>query len=240
LRDLKKQTLSGLFWSSVERLSFQIVQFVLGIILARLLMPGDYGLIGMIAVFLSISNALIDGGFSQALIQKQDTSEEDYNTVFIFNLLLSITIYIILFFFAPAIAFFYETPALESLIKVIGLSFIISSFSIVHIAKLTKTLNFKLQTKVTLFAVIISGVIGIALAYLGYGVWSLVVQLILRNLLTVILLFLYSSWYPVLYFSKKSFNSLFSFGSKILASSLLNAVRLKLNITENVLLWQKS
>ena len=221
---LKNKTLNGLLWSTIERFSVQGVQFLLGIILARILFPSDYGLIGMIAIFMSISQSLIDSGFSQALIQKKNTTEKDYNTVFYFNILTAILIYGILFFLAKPIAVFYAEPILENLTKVIGLNIIFSSFSIVQIAKLSKSLNFKLQTKATLTSVIISGSIGIYLAYMDWGVWALVTQGILKSSINTLLLFILTRWRPKLIFSKKSFNSLFSFGSKLLFSGLLNAV----------------
>ena len=224
MSNLKKQTINGLIWSSIERFSVQGVQFVLGIILARILFPSDYGLIGMVAIFMSISQSLIDSGFSQALIQKKNTTEKDYNTVFYFNILTAILVYGILFFLAKPIAVFYEEPILENLTKIIGLNIIFSSFSIVQIAKLSKSLNFKLQTKASLVSTIIGGGIGIYLAYIDWGVWALVTQVLLKSGINTLLLFIFTHWKPKLIFSKKSFNSLFSFGSKLLFSGLLNSV----------------
>lgn len=224
MNNLKSKTIHGLIWSSIERFSVQGVQFVLGVILARILFPSDYGLIGMIAVFLSISQSLIDSGFSQALIQKKNTTEKDYNTVFYFNILTAILVYGILFFLAKPIAVFYGEPILENLTKVVGLNIIFSSFSIVQIAKLSKNLNFKLQTKASLTSVILSGGIGIYMAYKGWGVWALVIQGLLKSGINTLLLFVFTNWRPKLMFSKKSFNSLFSFGSKLLFSGLLNAI----------------
>lgn len=221
---LKKQTIKGVLWSSIERFSVQGIQFILGIVLARILLPSDYGLIGTIAIFLSISQSLIDSGFSQALIQKKDTSENDYNTVFYFNLLASIGVYGILFFLAEPIADFFNEPILENIIKVVGLNIIFSALSIVQIAKLSKDLNFKLQTKATLTSVIISGSVGIYLAYKGWGVWSLVTQGLLRSCINTILLFILTRWKPKIIFSIKSFKELFSFGSNLLLSGLLNAI----------------
>jgi O-antigen/teichoic acid export membrane protein len=221
---LKKQIIKGVMWSSIERFSVQGVQFVLGIILARILYPSDYGLIGMIAIFMSISMSLIDSGFSQALIQKKNATEKDYNTAFYFNIITAFLVYVILFFTAKPIAVFYGEPILESLTKVVGLNIIFSSLSIVQIAKLSKSLNFKLQTKASLISVIISGSIGIYLAYIDWGVWALCIQIVVKSGLNTIMLFVLSFWRPKIMFSKKSFNSLFSFGSKLLLSGLLNAV----------------
>jgi O-antigen/teichoic acid export membrane protein len=224
MNSLKKHTINGLLWSIIERFSIQVVQFVLGIILARLLLPSDYGLIGMLAVFMSISQALIDSGFSQALIQKKNADEKDYNTVFYFNIASSVCVYLILFLLSEPIALFYEEPLLENLIKILGLNIIFSSFSIVQLAILTKELNFKTQSKASLTSVIISGVIAVYFAYTGWGVWALVIQVLLKSSVNTLLLFVFTKWKPILLFSKKSFHSLFSFGSKLLFSGLLNAV----------------
>lgn len=221
---LKNQTIKGLFWSSVERFSVQGVQFLIGIVLARILLPSDYGLIGMIAIFLSLSQALIDSGFSQALIQKKETSEKDYNTVFHFNFIIAVVVYGLLFILAEPIAVFYKEPVLVNLVRVIGLNIIFSSLSIVQIAKLSKSLDFKLQTKATLTSVIISGGVGIYLAFSNWGVWALVVQGLLRSSINTVLLFILTRWRPKFIFSKESFKTLFSFGSKLLLSGLLNAI----------------
>jgi len=224
LSTLKNQTIKGLFWSSVERFSVQGVQFLIGIVLARILLPSDYGLIGMIAIFLSLSQALIDSGFSQALIQKKETSEKDYNTVFHFNFIIAVVVYGLLFILAEPIAVFYKEPVLVNLVRVIGLNIIFSSLSIVQIAKLSKSLDFKLQTKATLTSVIISGGVGIYLAFSNWGVWALVVQGLLRSSINTVLLFILTRWRPKFIFSKESFKTLFSFGSKLLLSGLLNAI----------------
>jgi teichuronic acid exporter len=224
MNSLKKKTLNGFLWSMIERFSIQIVQFMLGVFLARLLLPSDYGLIGMLAIFISISNALIDSGFSQALIQKKNTDDKDYNTVFYFNIAASLCVYFVLFLISGPIGVFYEEPLLEKLIKILGLNIIFSSFSIVQLAILTKELNFKTQSKASLLSSIVSGLIAIYFAYSGWGVWALVIQVLLKSSIYTFLLFVFTKWKPVLLFSKKSFLSLFSFGSKLLFSGLLNAV----------------
>lgn len=224
MNSLKNNMANGILWSVIERFSVQGMQFILGIVLARLLVPTDYGLIAMIAVFLSISQALVDSGFSQALIQKKNTNEKDFYTVFYFNLLVSILIYFILFFLAKPISTFYETPHLAIIIQVIGLNLILSSFSIVPIAKLSKKLDFKSLAKATLISVIVSGLIAIYLAYKGWGVWALVAQMLIKSTLNSILLCILIQWKPKFVFSRASFNTLFSFGSKLLATGLLNAV----------------
>lgn len=224
MTNLKQKTLNGLLWSSIERFSIQGIQFVLGITIARFLLPSDYGLIGMIAIFMSISQALIDSGFSQALIQKKEVTEKDYSTIFYFNIITAIGIYAILYSLAQPIAIYYNEPTLLKLIRVIGLSIIFNSFSIVQLAKLSKNIDFKTQSKASLSAVIFSGSIALYLASNGFGVWALAIQQILRSSTNTILLFIFTKWKPQLIFSKKSFNSLFPFGSKLLLSGLLNAV----------------
>ena len=222
--NLKNRVINGLLWSVVERFALQGTQFILGIFIARLLTPQDYGLIGMIAIFLSISQSFIDSGFSQALIQKKDTNEKDFSTVFYFNLLIAISIYLILYFLAKPISLFYENSQLIAIIQVIGFNLIFSAFSIVPIAKLSKNLDFKTLTKSSLISVMISGAIAIYLAYQGWGVWVLVIQTLLKSFINSILLYTLLKWKPLFLFSKKSFDSLFSFGSKLLATGLLNAV----------------
>jgi O-antigen/teichoic acid export membrane protein len=221
---LKHQAVKGVMWSAVERFSVQGIQFVLSIIIARLIAPSEYGLIAMLGIFISIAQSFIDSGFSNALIQKKDRNETDYSTVFYFNIIISIVIYLILFFSAPYIAMFYKEPQLESVTKWVGLGLIISGFSIVQRAKLTISLNFKIQTKASLNAVIISGIAGIILACNGFGVWALVFQTLLNNGLNALLLWILTHWTPAWTFSWKSFNTLFSFGSKLLIGGLLHTI----------------
>ena len=224
MSDLGKKTISGVLWSGIERLLVQGLQFILGIVLARLLLPSDYGLIGMLTIFFSISLAIVDSGFSQALIQRKIVTQTDYSTVFYFNLLTSLCIYAGLYFASPYIAAFFEEPRLTLITRVISLSILFNALSIIQIAKLTKALDFKSQTKCSVIAIVVSGILGIYLAFLGYGVWALVIQMVLKSILNLLLLIVFAWWWPSLVFSKKSLKSLFSFGSKLLASGLLNAV----------------
>ena len=224
MSDLGKKTISGVLWSGIERLLVQGLQFILGIVLARLLLPSDYGLIGMLTIFFSISLAIVDSGFSQALIQRKIVTQTDYSTVFYFNLLTSLCIYASLYFSSPYIAAFFEEPRLTLITRVISLSILFNALSIIQIAKLTKALDFKSQTKCSVIAIVVSGIIGIYLAFLGHGVWALVIQMVSKSILNLLLLILFAWWWPSLVFSKKSLKSLFSFGSKLLASGLLNAV----------------
>ena len=221
---LKQQTVKGVLWSAIERFSVQGLQFILGVVLARILMPSDYGLVGMLTIFIAISQTIVDSGFSSALIQKKDRNEVDYSTAFYFNIVVGLVLYFILFFSAPLIARFYDTPQLEGLTKVIGINVFISSLAIVQRAKLTIKLDFKTQARASLSSVAIGGIIGITMAYNGFGVWSLVVQSIVRNGLNTFLLWIFSKWMPKEKFSKDSFKGMFSFGSKLLGAGLLNTV----------------
>lgn len=221
---LKSKTVSGVLWSAIERFSLQGVQFVINIIMARLLLPSDYGMIGMLAVFLQISQTFIDSGFSDALIQKKNRTEQDLSTVFYFNIVLSFVFYLLIFFSAPYIADFYHTPGLELVTRIITLNLIIASFSAVHKTILTINIDFKTQSKISLIAAIISGGIGITMAYQNCGVWALVVQSLLYTFLITILSYCYVGWHPLRCFSKSSFVGLFSFGSKLLISRLIHSV----------------
>lgn len=223
-QNLRSKTVSGVLWSAVERFSLQGVQFIINIIMARLLLPSDYGMIGMLAVFLQISQTFIDSGFSDALIQKKDRTDKDLSTVFYFNIVLSIVLYLLIFLSAPYIADFYHTPELELVTRIITLNLVIASFSAVHKTILTININFKIQSKISLIAAIISGGIGITMAYRDFGVWSLVIQSILNTFLITILSYCYVGWYPLKCFSKSSFFGLFSFGSKLLISRLIHSV----------------
>ena len=221
---LKSKTVKGVVWSSIERFSTQGVQFLIMIIMARLLTPKDYGLIGMLAIFLAVAQSLIDSGFSQALIRKQDRTDVDNSTVFYFNIVVSSALYLILFIAAPFVADFYNQPELTSVMRVVCLGVILNSLAVVQRALLTVRIDFKTQAKASLSAAVISGCIGIVLAYCGFGVWSLVVQQLLNLSVNTLLLWIFSKWRPIAVFSWKSFHELFAFGSKMLASGLLDTM----------------
>lgn len=226
--ELKKKTIKGFLWSAVERFSVQGLQFLMGLVLARLLLPSDYGLVGMLAIFLAISQTFVDSGFSSALIQKKNRTETDYSTTFFFNIGIGLFFYLILFFSAPLIADFYDTPQLTSLTKVIGLNVFIISLAVVQRAKLTIKLDFKTQAKASFTSVFIGGCIGIVMAYKGYGVWALVIQSLIQNGLNTLFLWFLSKWMPKAVFSKSSFKELFSFGSKLLSAGLLDTIFLNI------------
>lgn len=221
---LKQKAAKGVFWSTAERFSVQGVQFLIMIVMARLLTPHDYGIIGMLAIFLAVSQSLIDSGFSQALIRKQGRTEIDNNTVFYFNIVVSAFLYVILYISAPFVADFYGTPRLCPVMRVVCLGIIFNSLAVVQRALLTIKIDFKTQAKAALTAAIASGVIGIAMAYHGFGVWSLVTQQLLNLGINTGLLWLLSKWRPRLVYSWQSFHELFAFGSKLLASGLLDTI----------------
>ena len=223
------QVTKGFAWSAIERISTQGITFLLSIIIARIVSPEAYGLIVMIQVFLSLSQVFIDGGFATALIQKHNRTEEDYHTAFIFNMAVAVFLYVVLFLCSPIIAAFYEEPQLISLTRVLGLSLIISSLSIVQTTRLTISLDFKTQSKASLIGVVIGGIVGIVLAYTGFEVWALVIQSLVSKMLTTISLYYYSRWHPSLIFSRDSFRHLLSFGSKLLISNLMMNLCIQLN-----------
>ena len=220
--NLGDKIFSGAIWSFAERVSTQLIQVILGIVLARLLTPNDYGLIGLLLVFISLSQVFIDSGFSAALIQKKNRSENDISTVFIFNILISIIFYILLWFCAPYVADFYENQQLDILLKVMALSLLVNALFSVPLTLVTIDLNFKLLAKINFIAVLVSGGIAIALAYNEFGVWALVYQTLIKALATLILLWFLTKWKPSSNFSVNSFKEMFSYGSKILIGSLLN------------------
>ena len=221
---LKQQTVRGTIWSSIERFSVQGIQFLVLIVMARILTPADYGMVGMLAIFLAISQSLIDSGFSNALIQKIDRTEKDFSTVFYFNLIVGCALYGILYFCAPLIAAFYKTPELIPITRVISLLLIINSLSVVQRAIFTIRIDFKTQAKASLIAVVISGVLGIMMAYSGFGVWALVVQSVVNNGINVAMLWVLSSWKPRWVFSTESFRQLFAFGSKLMLVGIIDTL----------------
>ena len=184
--NIKTQTIRGVIWSSIERFSMQGVQFVLSIIMARLLTPDDYGLIGMILVFMSISQVFIDGGFANALIQKQDRSDADYSTVFYINLGISVLFYLMLYATAPLIASFYNQPLLTDITRVYSITLILNALTAINKTKLVIAVDFKTQTKISFIAALLSGAIGAYCAFTGYGVWSLIIQSISSSILIIL------------------------------------------------------
>ena len=224
MSSLKDKTVKGFIWSSIDRFSGQAIQFVFSILIARLLIPEDYGVIAMLGVFLAVSQTFIDSGFGTALIRKVNRTEMDFSTVFYFNILVAIIFYFILFFGAPLIAEFYNTPLLKPITRVISLSLIISSLSGIHNTKLSIAIDFKSKAKASIISALFTGGVGLWLAYAGYGVWALVVQNLCLRIIWTVMMWVYVKWRPQLVFSWQSFKELFSFGSKLLASGLLDTL----------------
>lgn len=219
---------NGMIWSFIERFSSQGISFVVSIVIARMVAPEIYGLIAIIQVFLIFAQVFIDSGFGNALIQKKEKKEEDFHTVFIFNMVVSVVIYLIFFLCAPYISDFYENPELTLITRIVALNLVISSLSIVQRTRLTIALDFKTQAKVSVLATVISGIVGIVMAYWGFEVWALVVQQLLLQFMQTIMLIIVVKWCPKLIFSVESFRKMFSFGSKLLINNVITSIYINL------------
>lgn len=221
---LGKRTLSGLVWSFLETFALNAFGFVQGVILARLLMPSDYGLIAMTGVFFSVSYSLIDSGFTNALIRKKERTEVDYSTVYVTNVVLSFVLSVILYSCSSLIANFYHEPLLEKIVGVNALLMFLGSFVAVQGTKLTIQLNFKAKSVINVIATTITGIVSIVMAYMGYGVWSLIYPNFVSLLLRAIIYWYYQRWFPGWRFSWKVYKEYFSYGSRLLLSGLLNTL----------------
>lgn len=221
---LKQKTVKGASWSLIDNVTNYGIAFLVGLVLANILTPEEYGIMAMVTIFIAVSNSIVDSGFSNALIRKTDIRSVDYNTVFYFNLIVSAFLYLILYVSAPAISVFFKEPILVDVMRVIGWILIINAFAIIPRTIFVRTINFKTQTKVSLIASIGSGIVGIGMALTGWGVWSLVGQQLSRQLLNTIFLWLFCHWRPLWEFSTQSFKELFSFGSKLLVSGLIDTI----------------
>lgn len=220
--ELKNKTISGLFWSFVDVLVNHGLQFVIQLILLRLLLPEHFGIIGMILIVLAISNSIIDSGFSQALIRDQQTSQADYSTVFYFNLCIAVTIYGLLFIASPFISTFYREPQLVLILRTLSLVLIANALGLVQRVMLVKNVNFKVLAQINAIAFTTSGVITIVLALNGFGVWSLVFNTLAMQIIQTLLLWLFNRWLPSPVFNIESFKKYLKFGYKLLLSGLLN------------------
>lgn len=223
-QSLKSKGINGIKWSLIDNIANSGITFLVGIVLARILSPQEFGVLGLIAILIAIANTIIDGGFTTALLRKENVTEKDYNTVFYSNLAIAILLYLVLFLSAKYIAIFFSVLILKSIIPVMGLLLIINSLSIIQRVVFIRKIDFKTQAKVSLIASCLSGIIGIGSALLSFGVWSLVLQQISRQLLNTLFLWIYSTWRPKLIFSKDSFVSLFGFGVKLLFTNLINTL----------------
>lgn len=218
---LKNKTIRGVGWSAADAFLGQGITFLVGIVLARLLSPEEYGLIGICLIFTTVLNGIVDSGFSNAIIRKKEATNEDYNTMFITNMVISIVLYGLLYLSAPFITKFFQME-LSSLVRVIGLVLIINALSLTQQTNLTKKIDFKTKTKASVVSAILSGIIGIAMAYLGYGVWALVAQQLSKQTIYTICLWILNRWWPNFHFSISSFKYMWGFGWKLLVSGLLD------------------
>jgi len=221
---LREKALTSSFWAFLQQFSTQAIGFVVSIVLARLLLPEEFGLIGMIAVFMGIGGVLMNAGLGSSLIRTKNLNQEDYSTVFFFNLGGSILIYIIVFLLAPFVANFYNQEILTNLLRWYALTFIINAFSIIQVTRLTKLMDFKTQMIVAVPSLIISGSLAIYMAYAGYGVWSLVVLALVQSFASTLQLWYWSKWRPSLIFSKEKFKKHFNFGYKLTLSGIIDTV----------------
>ena len=221
---LKNKTVKGVAWSGIDNVVQFSVTFIVSIVLARLLSPDDYGLIGIVTIFTVVLNKLVNSGMGTAIIRKKDATDDDYNTAFLVNMGMSILLYGIIYFCSPLIADFFGREQLIPLTRVASLGLIVSGLSLVQQTRLTKRIDFKTQTKITLCASVGSGFLGIAMALLGFGVWALVAQTLSLEVIKSALLWFFNKWIPKLRFSSSSFHELFGFGWKIMVSSLIDSL----------------
>ena len=219
----KEKTSKGFVWTMIDTAFNYVGMFIIGIILARLLSPTEFGVIGIIAIFLTIFDSLIDGGFSNALIRKENITSSDLNTVFIFNLSLSIFLFLSFFLCAPLISVFFEVD-ITDYARVLGCVIIVDALSVVQRTILTKAMDFQYQAITSATSTIISGSVGICAAYSGLGVWSLIIQQLTRSFVTMLMFWVNSKWYPKMEFSIESFKNLFSFGWKVMASGIIGNI----------------
>lgn len=211
-------------WSGIERFSVQGISFVVMIIMARLLTPADYGLVGMLTIFIAVSQALVDSGFSLAIIRKHDRTDTDNSTAFYFNIAIGLFLYLLLYLCAPAIARYYGQPLLVPLARLLGLSIVFNSLIMVQRALYSVRMDFKTQAKVSLFSALLSGAVGITMAYNGFGVWSIAAQQLVNIASNTFLLWKLSKWRPSWKYSWRSFREMFGFGSRLAVSGVLDCI----------------
>lgn len=221
---LKDKTVKGVAWSAVDSFLGHGVTFLVGIVLARLLSPAEYGLIGICLIFTTVLLGIVDSGFSNALIRKKEVSNDDYNTMFITNMVMSLALFALLFFCAPYISAFFERPELTSLVRVMGLILFFQALSLVQYTRLSKRIDFKTKTKASFISAVVSGAIGISMAYTGFGVWALVGQILSERLLYTICLWIFNKWWPSLLFNANSFHYMWGYGWKLMLSGLLDSI----------------
>ncbi len=213
-----------MFWTLIQQFSTQGIGFVVSIVLARLLLPEQFGLIAMLGIFVGLGTNLLESGLGQSLIRTTNPDLEDYSTVFYFNLVGSFIVYFIIFFCAPYIAIFYSQPQLESITRWYCLIFITNALSSIHYTRLTKQMLFKKELTITIPSLILSSIVGITMAYSGYGVWSLVASGLTQSLAVAVQMWIRSDWRPVLSFNKEKFKYHFDYGYKLTLSGILDTL----------------
>lgn len=216
----KSNILGGLSWVFAERITAQLVSTLVGIILARLLVPQDYGAVSIVMVFITLCNVFVTSGFGTAIVQKKEVDETDYNTAFLLSFIMASVLYGVLFFASPYIAEFYEMPILKPVIRVLGLRLILTSLNTVQQAHIQREMRFKKFFIATLFGTIISCAVGVVLAYCGYGVWALVAQYLTNTTIDSVVLVFVGGWNPSFKFSKRKAKEIYSFGIKVLFTEL--------------------
>lgn len=221
---LKKEAISSFFWVLLQQFSGQFIGFFVSIILARLILPSEFGLIAMLAIFIGLGSTFISSGLTQSLIRTVEPTPKDYATVFYFNIVLGAIMYVLIFFSAPWIALFYEQPILVEMIRVYSLIFIIQSFGMVQMAQLTKDMRFKVQLVISIPSLIIGSTLGITMAYNNYGVWSLVWSGLTQTLVSNVQVWFYSKWRPTSDFDWTTLKKHWTYGYKLLLSGVLNTV----------------
>lgn len=208
----KQQATQSVFWTFLQQFGTQALQFISSVILARLVLPSEFGLIGMLSIITSLSLALIDNGMGSSIMRTLNPDDDDYSTVFYFNVFVSLILYAIIWFISPMVANFFRQPILVSILRLLSVTLIINALAAMHKTRLSKNLNFKIQLFISLPAIIISSTVGILMAYQGYGVWSLVWMMVVNALVDTLFTWLLTGWIPIARFSKLHFKKHFSFG----------------------------
>lgn len=221
---LKERTVSGVTWTAIDQFSNQGIQFIIAILIARILSPEDYGVIAIVMIFTGLAATLVYSGFSEAIVQRKEISRETCSSVFFFNITMSVLLYAVLYFFAPFIASFFSMPLLQPILRVLGIIIIINAFSVIHVSLLNRAIDFKKQALVNLGGVAVSGTVGLFLAYNDFGVWALVGQSLARSIVISIAYWVAHTWRPLLHYARRDLADLWGYSSKLLASGLLNGI----------------
>lgn len=222
--NLKYRTKVAFYWNMISQVATYGMQFVVGVVMARLLSPSDYGLTALPAVFLAVASVFINGSFGLALIRKPDCSEKDLSTAFYYSIAMGIFMYMVIFFSAPWIAAFYDAPILTDLVRITALTFLVAPINTPQSVILNRRIDFKTSARINIVTRLLAGVLGIAIAYLGYGVWALVISNLFATVSAAILTWIAVKWIPRERFSRESFHYLWNFGNKMMVSSLIGTL----------------